>query len=58
VFVPADRDLADVSSNELKRMASADENISRHCHPLVGNALAKLGKSPYIELTLDKSLPG
>lgn len=41
VFVPADRDLADVSSSQLKRMASAGQDITRFCHPLVARALRK-----------------
>lgn len=41
VFVPADRGLADVSSSELKRMATEGQDLRRFCHPLVEQALAE-----------------
>ncbi|HTM46553.1 MAG TPA: pantetheine-phosphate adenylyltransferase [Polyangiaceae bacterium] len=45
VFVPADTQLAKVSSSELKLMAAAGSSISHLCHPSVELALRQAAQS-------------
>ncbi len=39
IFVPADKELARVSSSALRRLAEAGKDLTRFCHPVVADTL-------------------